>query len=117
MGGTRALNLTTGEIFAEKVRVAGNWIQRLRGLIGREALEEGEGLLIPKCSSVHTFFMKFPIDILFLDRDRRVTGTVSRLIPGRFALGPWSTRSVLELESGTLETVPCRPGDHISFVQ
>ena len=73
--------------------------QRSRGLLGRKGLEPGEGMLITKTGSIHTFFMAFPIDAVFLDKELRVRRIVPGLRPYRIA---WKSRSrsVLELPAG-----------------
>src|SRR5450432_3251483 len=62
--------LSTGEIIA-RIECASNWFSQGIGLLGRSELPAGEGLWLPGVASVHTFFMRFPIDLLFLDRDMR----------------------------------------------
>lgn len=75
--------------------------QRLRGLIARAPLKPNEGLLLVPCRSVHTFGMRTPLDIVFLDRNRRIVKCVSALQPFRVASAP-SARYTLELSVGTV---------------
>jgi len=83
-----------------RARVARNFFERARGLIGVRALAPGEGLLIPKCNAIHTCFMRLTIDATFLDRDGRVVKTVRNIRPGRFFVwGGWRAASVLETAS------------------
>jgi uncharacterized membrane protein (UPF0127 family) len=79
--------------------VADRPFSRLRGLIGRRGLVPGEGLLLKPTPSIHTWFMRFPIDAVFLDADLRVLGVSPELPPWRFA-GRRRTRAVLELPGG-----------------
>ena len=75
-------------------------LERMRGLIGRKALEPGRGMLILKCNCIHTFFMRFPIDATFLDRDGRVVRVVRNIRPWRlWVWGGWRAVSVLETSS------------------
>jgi uncharacterized membrane protein (UPF0127 family) len=74
-------------------------LKRLRGLLGRSALPAGEGLLLRPSPSIHTFFMRFAIDAVFLDRDLRVVAIERALGPGRVA-GKRGARAVLELAAG-----------------
>ena len=117
IGRCTAINLRTGEVLGDKVLIATTFLQRLRGLLGRKHLLSGEGLFIPHCSSIHTFFMQFPIDVVFLNREREVTKLIEALAPFRTALGPRGTHAVLELQSGTLESVGCEEGDTIFLEQ
>ncbi|HAZ07846.1 MAG TPA: DUF192 domain-containing protein [Elusimicrobia bacterium] len=97
-----AFNATRGRLVAGRVATAGDCASRNQGLLGRASLDEGEGLWIVPCPMIHTFFMKFPIDVLFLDRGLRVVRVIEDLRPWR--LSPWvlSAHSALELEGGAL---------------
>lgn len=100
----RAFELRTesGSVACARCRAADSFLIRLRGLMFRSSLGSGEGLLFPRTRSVHTHFMRFPIDLAFLDADDVVVDV-------RPALRPWRTascsraRSVLELGAGELE--------------
>lgn len=82
------------------VEVAETFFERAKGLIGRRALPEGQGLLIPHCNAIHTLFMRFPIDATFLDRKGAVVKVVRDIRPGRlFVWGGWRARQVLETAS------------------
>lgn len=76
--------------------------ERMRGLLGRESLAPNTGLLIRPCRSIHMWFMRFPIDVAFLDADLRVLKIVSNLRPWQIALAPRGTQSVLETAAGQL---------------
>lgn len=77
--------------------VAVTFIERARGLIGRKTLPPGCGLLIERCNAIHTFFMSFPIDATFLDRDGQIVKTVRNIRPWRLLVwGGWRARKVLE---------------------
>ena len=77
--------------------VAESAFERMRGLIGRSKLESGKGMLITKCNCIHTFFMRFPIDATFLDREGKVVKTVRGIRPWRpWVWGGWRARCVLE---------------------
>ncbi len=89
-----------GKILADKVGLANSFFTRLKGLMGKEHLEDGEGLLLMHCSSVHCFFMKTTIDAVYLSKNMTVLGTET--------LTPWSVgrhikgaAHVLELATGT----------------
>jgi len=88
-------------------------LTRMRGLLGRDGLPDGEGLVLTPCSMVHTLFMRFPIDVLFLDRHDRVVRSVDAVKPFRFAWGGWRARSTIELPAGTLRRADVRAGHHI----
>lgn len=89
--------------------------ERARGLLARPAPAEGEGLLITPCNSVHTCFMGFGIDVIFLDRDNVVVKIIRRMQPFRFAmaLGSWS---VLEIQAGGAERAGIEQGDNLVWL-
>jgi uncharacterized protein len=89
---------------------------RLKGLLGRRSLPPGEGLLLRPASSVHTFFMRFPIDVVFLDRDLRVLSIARDLRPWRAAGRP-GARAALELPAGECERRGLRIGDSVAFAK
>jgi uncharacterized membrane protein (UPF0127 family) len=103
-----------GRVVCAQCTVAGRPLERMRGLLGRRALEPGVGLLIPRTSSIHTFFMKFSIDVVFLDRDLRVRSVVPHVEPFRIVRRPGS-RSVLELRSGESRRVALAEGSRLGW--
>ena len=78
------------------------FFERMAGLLVRPPLNSGEALYLAPCSSIHTCFMRYPIDIAFVDRDGRVLKTVSRLLPWR-AAQCWRAYGALELRAGELD--------------
>ena len=88
------------EIHSVQAEVADNFLQRSRGLLGRDGLEPGTGMLIPKCNAIHTIGMKFPIDAEFLDGKGNTVRVVRDIPPGRlFIWGGWRARQVLETQA------------------
>jgi uncharacterized protein len=87
---------------------------RLRGLLGRAGLERGEGLLLRPAPAVHTYFMRFPIDAVFLDRELRVLGVTPRLRPWRWARRR-GARAVLELGAGEADRLGVRTGERLTY--
>ena len=84
-------------VLGVEAEVAESAFERMRGLIGRDGLERGRGMLITKCNCIHTFFMRFPIDATFLDGQGRIVKTVKGVRPWRpWVWGGWRARSVLE---------------------
>ena len=89
--------LRIGDVEAE---VTETMFARMRGLIGRETLAPGKGMLIPKCNCIHTFFMRFPIDAMFLDKNGRTVKVVRNVRPWRpWIWGGWRAASVLETKA------------------
>jgi uncharacterized protein len=98
-----------GELVCQHCAVADRPFSRLRGLMGRRELAPGEGLMLRPTPSIHTWFMRFPIDAVFLDADLRVLDVKPHLRPWRFA-GRRHTRAVLELPGGEAQRLRLRAG-------
>lgn len=94
-----------GSVIADQVRVADTYFTRLRGLLGKKGLQKGEGLLLTQCSSVHCFFMKFTIDVVYLSKDMVVLGTetIRPWRVGKFFRGTKHTLELAEGDAGTLK--------------
>ncbi len=89
--------------------------QRTVGLIGRSALGEYEGMLFERCSSIHTFFMRIPIDVVFLDGEKRVMRTVAGVRPWRPFVGCAGAVSTVELAAGAIDRLGIEPGERFDF--
>jgi uncharacterized membrane protein (UPF0127 family) len=110
-----ARDLQTGAILAERVTVASKRIDRAVGLLGRSHLDAGEALWITPCRGVHTWFMRFPIDVLAMDANGVVVDVVSAMGPWRMRLPKPGSESVLELAAGTLDSMQMKVGHRISI--
>jgi hypothetical protein len=99
-----------GTVVCETCTLAHDTYSRMRGLLGRTGLAKGEGLLLQPAGSIHTFFMRFPIDAVFLDRDRQVVHIASGVKPWRTAAAR-RAKAVLELAAGEAARVGLRPGN------
>ena len=88
---------------------------RKRGLLGRRVFAEGGAMIIAPSSAVHTWFMKFPIDVVFAARDGRVVKIASRVRPWRIAVG-WGAYAAIELPAGTAEQCGLRVEDRLRIV-
>lgn len=93
--------------------IADSFWSRGRGLMGRSTFEPGEGLLIEPCNSIHCFFMRVPIDVLYLDKENRVLDFDLELRPWRVGKPRWSAAKVLELPAGTIARSATRVGDRL----
>jgi uncharacterized membrane protein (UPF0127 family) len=109
-----SLQKPDGSMACERCTVADRALPRMRGLLGRRGLESGEGLLLKPAPSVHTFFMRFPIDAVFLDREGTVV-KVRTVRPWRLA-GSRGAHATLELAAGEAERRAIRQGDRLEPV-
>lgn len=102
----------SGKVVATAVRRADSFCLRLQGLMFRRLLHPGEGLLIQPCKAVHTHFMRFPLDVVFLDGDNRVVHVIRGMAPWGQSPYVKEAAAVLELAAGTAATAP---GDLLTF--
>jgi uncharacterized membrane protein (UPF0127 family) len=101
-----------GPIVCERCVLADSAPRRLRGLLGRKRLDSGHGILIRPAPAIHTWFMRFAIDAVFLDRNLNVLSVRPELRPWRMA-GQRGARAVLELPAGEAERRGVQPGDRL----
>ncbi len=93
----RLINTTKNKVISTDLEIASGFFERLIGLMFRGKMERDEAIIITKCNSVHSFFMKFPIDVIFLDKDRRVVKIVKNLQPWRVTHFVKNSENVVEL--------------------
>ena len=108
-------NARTGTVVARQLLAAFDSASRRKGLLGRRSLPEGQAMIIAPCKSVHTFFMQFPIDIVFVSKDGRVLKTRSA-VPARRITASLRAHAVIEMPAGTLERTEIVPGDTLIIV-
>jgi uncharacterized membrane protein (UPF0127 family) len=104
------VNERTDEALAERVEVAVTRRARRQGLLGRDGLPASSALILAPCGAIHTMFMRFDIDAVFVDGAGRAVKVVERMKPWRIAAQP-SARAVVELPAGSLRERPVTPGD------
>jgi uncharacterized membrane protein (UPF0127 family) len=115
-GRVLVLNLTRNTQIANRAEVAGSGVKRSKGLLGRKGLDPGEGMWIIPCEAVHTFFMQFPIDLIYLDRNHRVRKT-REAVPAWRLSACLSAHSILELPAGTIRNTRTERGDVLEIVR
>jgi uncharacterized protein len=107
-------NITKHTILARQARVADSFFSRLKGLLGSDALPADTALVIRPCNSVHTFGMRYPIDVIFANAEHRVIKTVTGMGPGKVAFCR-SGRYTVELPAGTLDRDGTEAGDQLAL--
>jgi uncharacterized membrane protein (UPF0127 family) len=108
-----ARNAARGTVLGTSIGVADRWWLRLRGLLGRAQLAEGQGLLIDPCRAIHMAGMKYPIDVAFLAADGAVVAMYPALPPGGRTRWHRAAARALELPAGSLAATGTREGDLI----
>jgi uncharacterized membrane protein (UPF0127 family) len=110
----RVANQTKGQVLADRADIADTSAKRRTGLLKHTELKPGEGLWIAPCEGVHTFGMKFPIDVLFLNKKKKILKARPDMVRGRIAFSLLA-HSVLELPAGTLAQTGTVAGDQLEF--
>lgn len=106
-------NTRSGERLAETLEPAFDSKTRNRGLLGRDHLDRGSALVLAPCTSVHTWFMRFPIDLLFVTKAGVIKKVCRSVPPWRMAFS-WGVLAVIEFPTGTVGD--CRPGDTVEVI-
>lgn len=112
----KLINSANGAVLADNIEVAGNFKKRLKGLIGASALNHGDALILYPCNCIHTFFMKFPIDVLFVNKDAAILHTFENMKPFRFSPIIRASYMVVELPAGRLSSTGTAAGNHVQLV-
>jgi uncharacterized membrane protein (UPF0127 family) len=112
----KVFNQSKGELICDRVGVANTSMRRLFGLLGRSGLDAGEGLWIKPSSGVHTVGMRFPIDVVGLDRKGTVLKLWNSLAPFRLTSVSIKMHSVIEMRAGQIVESGIRVGDSLQFL-
>lgn len=104
-------NVNTDKIVVEHLAVARSFFHRLMGLMGKKSLGKSEGLMLIPCNSIHTCFMKFPIDVVFLNIDHKVIFMKKSVKSWRFINVVRKSYAVIEMPEGTIENKKISAGD------
>lgn len=111
----RILNRTRGTLLGSRIELADAWWSRLRGYLGRRRPRMGEGLLLVPCNAVHTFGMRFDLDVIFLDETGGVLEVVQEMAPWSRSPRVPGARYVLEVPAGTVGATGTTVGDTCSW--
>lgn len=111
----RISNPARQSVLGSRIGVADSTLTRFVGLMGRRSLAPGHGLLIRPSNGVHTFWMRFTIDVLLLDREHRVLSVYGNLRPFRLTALNWKASAALELPAGTIAATTTQVGDLLEF--
>lgn len=111
----RITNVSRDTELASHAGLADGFLTRLRGLLGRERLDPGDGLVIVPCSSVHMWWMRFPLDVIHLDRRGAVVKVVQSLQPGQMGPYVWRSHTAIELPAGTIAASGTQAGDVVAI--
>lgn len=111
----KIFNQTRKTILSDKAVMADSISKRVWGLLGERTFTYGQALVLKPCNSIHTYFMFFPIDILFVNKNNTVVKTISGLKPFRLSPICFKSKFVIELPSGTIKFTSTGPGDQLTL--
>lgn len=110
----KIINQDKNIALAKDAALANTVFTRIVGLLGRSGLKEGEALVIKPCTSIHTFFMRFPIDIIFVDKNGRAIKLISSMEPFKLTGIYFKASFAIELPQGIIQATSTKEGDRIS---
>jgi uncharacterized protein len=113
----RLIREADGTILVPEVEVLASLGQRLKGLLGQTSLEPGRAVWLSPCGSIHTFFMRFDLDLIFLGGDFRVVRLVRGVRPWRMVAGGLRARGVVEMQSGWFPAAALKAGDRVRLAE
>ncbi len=111
----KVVNQTKNTVIAENAVLADTFLSRMVGLLKHERLDKGEGLVITHCNSIHMFFMRFAIDVIFLDKNDKVVGLVPNIPPNRLSKIYFSAVRAVEVPVGVIPATQTEVGDTITI--
>lgn len=100
-------------VIAEDVIIADTLFKRMKGLLGKKEFGKGQAIVLEPCNSIHTFFMRFPIDVLFLDKENKILKAVPSLEPFKLTRVYFSAARTVELSCGTIKSFSIKEGDSL----
>ncbi len=105
------INKSKGTVLADKAELARSFFQRLKGLMFRKKIDSGFGMIFYHCSSIHTFFMRFDIDVIFLDKTNRIVKLYKRFSPCKISSIVLNSYVTIEIPAGVIEKTSTQLGD------
>ena len=111
----KIINCTKGIVLGDRCEKAVTFLSRLVGLMGRKEFATGKGLILEPCNSIHMFFMSFPIDVVFTDRNNRVVYLINNIKPWKVSPVIKGAQKVIELPSGTIQDSCTSIGDVLEY--
>ncbi|MDD5119827.1 MAG: DUF192 domain-containing protein [Candidatus Omnitrophica bacterium] len=113
----RLINTTKNTVLAENVFLANKSLSRIKGLLGKKVFLPDQAIILDPCNSVHTFFMHFAIDVIFVDRNYKVVKILPKLSPNRITSVYWHSSKVIELPAGSLSLTNTQDQDQLQLIK
>ncbi len=109
----KIINVKNDYVIADMAKEAKSFWKQLKGLIGKKSFDSGSAMIFPKCKQIHTYFMRFPIDIIFIDEQNIVIAATENLGKNRISKHINASKCVIELPAGTINQSDLKIGDKI----
>jgi len=109
------INKTKNTLLAKDIVIANTPFKRMKGLLGKKDFKAGQALILKPCNSIHTFFLRFAIDVIFVDKDNKIIEAISRLKPFCFTPIFWLSSLVIELPAGIIQSSSTYNGDTLTI--
>ena len=107
----KIINIKNKNLLASDAILANSIFKRVKGLLGRKDLPQGSAMILKPCNSIHTFFMQFPIDVVFVNKDNKVVKLINSLVPNRMTSIYWNAYYAIEFPAGTLNRTSTTTSD------
>lgn len=107
------MNQTQSKTLVRDLKIAEQFFDRAKGLLGSDSLPPDQALWIYQCNSIHTLFMKYAIDCVFIDKNMKVISLVAQIQPWRVVLPQWGAQSVIEMTAGQIQQLNIKVGDQL----
>jgi hypothetical protein len=111
----KIINLTKNILLSEEALLSASFLKRLKGLLGRKSLRKDQAMILRPANSVHTFFMHFPIDVLFVDRNNIVVKAIKNLSPFKATGIYFKSACVIEFPAGVIQETQTTEGDYLQI--
>lgn len=112
----KIINKTKNTLLAEVAILADTFFKRMVGLLGRKEFKQGEALVLKPCNSIHTFFMRFAIDVIFVDEQNKIIEAISHLKPFRLTRIYWLSLLAIELPAGMIKSSNTQKNDLLAVI-
>ena len=110
------INKTKNTLLAKDIVIANTPFKRMKGLLGKKEFREGQALILKPCNSVHTFFLRFAIDVIFVDKHSKVIEAISCLKPFHLTRVHWLSALAIELPAGIILSSHTQEGDLLAII-
>ncbi len=111
----KIINVSKNTILADEAKMADTFFTRLVGLLNRNSLKKGEALILAPSNCIHSLFMRFTIDVIFLDKTGKVIGAITSFKPFRLSPVYFNASLTIELPKGVIQSTHTQPGDIIQL--